>query len=301
MQAIIRQQLELPGLPSASGIEIVGSVAYVIGDDSPFLYCLDARTLGITDRVPLFETTQFDTGRIPKMRKPDLECLTTLTAPTGETGLLICGSGATEQREIGFWVTFSAAGAARVQPLALGGLYAALRGALPAGIPLNLEAVAASATELLLFQRTVGAAGGNLLYRLSLGAAWAFIWGHTAQVPAFGVQDYTLPTIDGQPAGFSGASIFQEQLFITATVEDTLDPVADGAVLGSFVGVLDLAAPPGTAATLTRLQWPDGRPYRGKVESLAVRQQIGPGQWEAVLVTDDDAGGSTAVVVELRV
>jgi len=302
MKATIRRQLDLPGLPSASGIEILGPTAYIIGDDSPFLYCLDTRNLAITDRVTLFETTEFGSGRIPKKLKPDLECLTALTTPAGETGLLICGSGATAARETGYWVTLAAGSrAATVQPLALSDLYASLRESLPAGVTLNLEAVAASATELLLFQRTVGSAKGNLVYRLPLAATWEYVQGRTARVPAFRPQFYQLPTIEGFPAGFSGATVFGEQLFVTASVEDTHDAVADGAVLGSFVGVLPLAEPSQEVplVPLTQLVLPDGQPYRGKVESIAVYQPLGPGQWEVILVTDDDAGGSTAVVVEL--
>lgn len=42
MTATILTENPLPGLSSASGIEIIGPTAYVIGDDSPLLYLLDA-------------------------------------------------------------------------------------------------------------------------------------------------------------------------------------------------------------------------------------------------------------------
>ncbi|OGX81438.1 hypothetical protein BEN47_05680 [Hymenobacter lapidarius] len=70
----------------------------------------------------------------------------------------------------------------------------------------------------------------------------------------------------------------------------------DGPVLGSFVGVLDLKKNTGTFA---RLVWADGRAYHGKVEGLAVRRALAEGRWELLLVTDDDAGGSTAVLAEV--
>ena len=299
MRALIRRQLDLPALPSASGIEILGRTAYIIGDDSPLLYCLDTQTLAVRRTVPLFETTEFGSGRIPKKHKPDLECLSALTTPAGETGLLICGSGARTRREVGYWVTFGLDDVATVQPLALGGLYALLRLHLPAGVTLNLEAAAASATELLLFQRTVGAAEGNVLFRLPLAAAWAYVQDPAQPVPPVQAHRYELPAIDGQPAGFSGATLFGEYIFLTASVENTLDPVADGEVLGSFVGLLPAAPGPAAAAVLTQLVLPDGQPYRGKVESIAVYQTLAPGQWEVIVVTDDDHGGSTAVVVEL--
>lgn len=74
--------------------------------------------------------------------------------------------------------------------------------------------------------------------------------------------------MDGSPAGFSGATFADCRLWVAASVENTTDLVLDGEVLGSFVGVLDLAA--GTAE-FARLAWADGRAYRGKVEGLALR------------------------------
>ncbi|WP_045690211.1 DUF6929 family protein [Hymenobacter sp. AT01-02] len=305
MQALIQQETALPNLPSASGVELVGNVAYVIGDDAPFLYQLDAASMVAGEPTPLFETAHFSTGRIPKDRKLDLECLTALTTASGEKGLLALGSGATSVREQGFWVVLphGPGAAATVYPLALSGLYAALRKQLPAGITLNLEAAATTPQELLLFQRTVGSAAGNLVFRLPLAATLSFLQHHTTQAPAVRHQFYHLPTIDGKPAGFSGAAFFEDQLFITASVEDTQDAVLDGAVLGSFVGLLDLKResrqPVAVACTL--LTQPDGQPYRGKVESVVVRRRSGSNRYELLLVTDDDQGGSTAVSVVLTV
>ena len=301
MHALVHREVALPNLPSASGAELIGDALYIIGDDSPWLYRLDAATLAAGRPTPLFETAHFSQGRIPKHLKPDLECLTMLRTASGETGLLALGSGATPAREQGYWVPLAGADSlpGTVYPLSLTGLYAALRPHLPAGATLNLEAAAATETELLLLQRTVGAAtAGNLLFRLPLAAALAFLHRHQPLPPAVHAQRFTLPTIDGKPAGFSGAAWFADRLFVTASVEDTADAVLDGAVLGSFVGVLPLDGGP---AALARLAWPDGRPYLGKVESVAVRQQLAPGRFELLLVTDDDTGGSTAVVAELVV
>lgn len=304
MRATILQEIPLPNLPSASGIEIIGDVAYVIGDDSPFLYQLAAASLTAGPKLALFETAHFSTGRIPKEIKLDLECLTALTTPAGEVGLLVLGSGATVSREQGFWVPIpgTSAAAASVYPLSLSTLYAALRSWLPAGITLNLEAAAATATELLLFQRTVGSSAGNLVFRLPLAATLDYLHHRIAQLPAIQYQQYALPTIDGKPAGFSGGTWFANHLFVTASVEDTQDAVLDGAVLGSFVGILDVANKSETPLplALARLQLPNGQPYRGKVESVAVRRRIAEHQYELVLVTDDDAGGSTAVLVEIQ-
>jgi len=295
MTATILSETSIPGLPSASGVEIIGDTAYVIGDDSPWLFRLDAATLAPLGHVRLFETPAPGPVRLPKPDKPDLECMAAVNWPDGRAGLLLLGSGSRPNRARGWFVPAGAT----PQPAALdlAPLYQLLLPWLPAGVGLNLEAAATSATELLLFQRTVGRADAALLFRLPLAAALAFVAGGGAgAAPAVAVLPFALPAIAGCPAGFSGATFVQDRLFVTASVEDTADAVLDGAVLGSYVGVVDLAA---RTASFARLAWADGRAYRGKVEGLAVRRTPGPGRWELLLVTDDDAGGSTAVVAEV--
>jgi hypothetical protein len=143
------------------------------------------------------------------------------------------------------------------------------------------------------------------MFRLPLEPTLDYLRHQRTQVPEVQRQFFRLPTIEGKPAGFSGATVFENKLFITASVEDTNDAVADGAVLGSFVGLLPLAEPsrnaPPASLKLIQLVLPNGQPYRGKVESVAVRRLIGPGKYELLLVTDDDAGGSTAVIAEVTI
>ncbi|MDO7852603.1 DUF6929 family protein [Hymenobacter convexus] len=294
MTASILAETSIPNLPSASGVEIIGATAYVIGDDAPLLYQLDARTLAVTGRVPLFETTAFDTGRLPKADKPDLECMAALTWPDGRAGLLLLGSGSRPNRARG-WFVHTETDAPAPESVDLAPLYALLQPYLALGVVLNLEAAATSETELLLFQRTVGRADAAVLFRLPLAATLAFL-AHGGAEPAVRQQLFELPEIAGSPAGFSGATFVDGLLFVTASVENTQDAVLDGEVLGSFVGVVDLET---QKVVFARLVWRDGRAYCGKVEGLAVRQSIGPGHWELLLVTDDDAGGSTAVVAEI--
>ncbi len=294
MTATIRSEQPIPGLPSASGIELIGPVAYVISDDAPFLYLLDAATLVVLAQVRLFESTEFASGRIPKSSKPDLEALTALTWPNGQAGVLALGSGSTPAREAGWFVPVSGGAPLRVN---LAPLYALVRAQLPAGAVLNIEAAATNATELLLFQRTVGQVEGALLFRLPLADCLRFLVGAGPAPVVPAPRQFPVPYINNRAAGFSGATFMQERLFVTASVEDTEDAVLDGAVLGSFVGVVE-----GTElrATFVRLAWPDGRPYLGKVEGIAVRRILGPRHWEVLLVTDDDAGGSTAVIAEIN-
>ena len=281
-------------LPSASGIEIVGATAYVIADDAPFLYALDAGTLALTAQILLFDTPDFALGRLPKARKPDLEALTACAWPGRGQGLLLLGSGSGPLRRVGYWLPLPAGAAASVQRLDLSALYAAAVAALPPATQLNIEAAAASATELLLLQRGVGAGAGaaGAVLRFDLPTTLAHLAG-TRNAPAPAVQFYPLPAIAGCAAGFSGAAVAPDgRLWVTASVENTSDPVLDGPVLGSFVGVLNLAT--GTA-DFARLAWADGPAYAGKVEGLALVGAAGADRQELLLVTDDDLGGSTAL------
>jgi hypothetical protein len=302
--ATLLSETQLPALPSASGVEIIGATAYLVSDDAPFLYLLDAATLAPVSQVELFTSSEFGTGRIPKARKPDLESMAAVVAPTGATGLLLCGSGSLPTRETGYFVglpapTASPEGATPrfVQRLDLRPLYAQLRAHLPAGATLNLEATAATATTLLFLQRPAGG-GPALLFELPLAPTLAHLFEPHLPVPVPArVLSFRLPRLGGYAAGFSGATLVNGQVLVTATVEATADAVADGATLGSFVGRLDLTT---QTATFARLAWADGRAYVGKVEGLAVRRPLGPNQWELLLVTDDDHGGSTALVAEVH-
>ena len=299
MTATVLSEAQLPQLPSASGVEIIGGTAYVVSDDAPYLYLLDAATLAPTGQVQLFETTDFGTGRIPKNNKPDLESMAAIAGPGGAAGLLLCGSGARPNREVGYFVGLPAAasGVPRiVQRLDLAALYARLRAQLPAGTTLNIEAAATSATELLLLQRPVGG-GPAVLFALPLEALTHLFEPRWAAAVPVRMLTFELPALNGYAAGFSGATLVDNQLLVSASVEAAADAVADGAVLGSFVGVVNLAS---QTATFTRLAWADGRPYLGKVEGLAVRRTLGPGWLELLLVTDDDHGGSTALVAKVQ-
>ena len=102
MTAAILSETPLPGLPSASGVEIVGPTAYVIADDAPFLYALDAATLALTGQFQFFGTADFASGRVSKATKPDLEALAACIWPGRGPGLLLLGSGGTALRCRGY-------------------------------------------------------------------------------------------------------------------------------------------------------------------------------------------------------
>lgn len=308
MKAKVVKRVVLENLPSASGVEVINGIIYIIGDDAPYLYCLD-HALKLIEKVELFKTDEFGTGRIPKRSKPDLECMMSFVMHNNNY-LFIFGSGATENREKGYLVKLPTKFNKKhvVQEISLKPLYDLLRSHedIAGGGSLNLEGAAASGEKLVLLNRA-NAQAGNTALVFSMEEFLVFVTENEEMVPFPEVIPYILPTIKGVQAGFSGADFFEEKLFFTASVEDAPDAVQDGEVLGSFIGI----------ARMTQEKYAKERnrsiseiescvliteneiPYEGKVESVSVYDKEGGDTYIAVAVTDNDLGGSELLMLEL--
>ena len=87
------------GIPSASGVSVIGSSIYVIGDNSPWLYKLSS-DYTITDKIQLNPETDLPNGVYAKKDKPDFEALATVKTE-GTWKLLAFGSGSkSPQRDV---------------------------------------------------------------------------------------------------------------------------------------------------------------------------------------------------------
>ncbi|HUM48436.1 MAG TPA: hypothetical protein PLD84_16000, partial [Chitinophagales bacterium] len=104
MKAAIIQQIALPRIPSASGIEMVGDHLFVIGDDAQYLFVLN-QSFQLVEKVQLFDAVTENSGRISKLLKPDLEALTTIDHE-GEKYVLTIGSGSLREiRDVAFLIS----------------------------------------------------------------------------------------------------------------------------------------------------------------------------------------------------
>jgi hypothetical protein len=166
LEAKIIKRRKLPEIPSASGIEVIDDLIYIIGDDSPYLYVLN-KSLKILKKVLLSSSYRLIKGKIPKKSKPDLEAFTSFDIG-GEKVLLILGSGSQrEVRDKAFLIEPSEQDL--VHNFSLTSLYDLLRDKkkIVGERILNIEAAAVVKQEIYLFQRG-NISGSNALIKFPL-------------------------------------------------------------------------------------------------------------------------------------
>ena len=281
MQLTITDTLLLENLPSGSGLQKAGATYYIVGDDAPFLFCLDS-SFKVTFKIPLLDTPLFSAGRIQKSEKPDFEAMEWV----GKNELVIFGSGSkSPQRDLFIRVLLE--DSHRVERHSLTPFYKQLK-SLPAfqNSELNIEAVAHHNNQLFLFNRKPA-----LLVRFNYSTFLNYLKG-IAPLPELYVTPFSLPKIGGVEAGFSGATILpaDSKIIFTATAEATQNAYDDGEIMGSLVGLIDLQnGEPARTFTYTLI------PSTGaalKVESVTVAEAFAGRKAQLVFVTDDDRGNS---------
>ncbi|MDX5419688.1 MAG: hypothetical protein LPK09_10775 [Hymenobacteraceae bacterium] len=307
MKASITKILQYDNLPSASGLEMLGNHYYVVGDDSPYLYRLD-KSFRLVSQEAIFDTTGFENGRLAKAVKADLESMT-LLQHQGKPYLLMMGSGSAPARRkaylyniCGDEICQERAGTHGAKTIDLDALYQQLeeKADTLGGSLLNIEGVAAGHGKLYLLQRAI-ASGQNVLISYRLSEFIPYLSGEAGTaLPKAELSYFRLPQLNNLQAGFSGAYVYDDKLFFTASLEDTNDAYGDGEVLGSYVGYIAFSEI-GKQDTLeipaTLILQSDGKPYTGKAESVVVQKRDGKGRYRLVVVSDDDQGGSELLEV----
>jgi hypothetical protein len=210
-----------------------------------------------------------DSGPLPKPQKPDFEAAARL--PDGR--VLIMGSGSAPTRR--FFLLLDPRTDAFVV-LDAGPVYDAIAQGL--GGAVNVEGVVAQPDGLLLFNRG-NSTGGNAVVRVGVRVDAPSI------CKIMAVTRWQLGDLAGVsrpvPLGFTDAEQGPDgRLWYLAAAEDTSDPVADGQVVGSVIGVLGA-----DSGSWTPLIEADGTRSRRKFEGLALDPD-GSGGW---LVTDADS------------
>lgn len=290
----ILHQQELTQTPSASGIEKHGSFYYVMGDNVPWLYKLDDH-YNVTQKIVIAATDSLVDEVIPKKIKPDFEAMT-MVQEAGHNSLLLFGSGSKTPKRDGL-VKIEVDQGDSVTHFSLTDLYNHIR--TESGLDIddfNIEAAAASGTQLYLFNR-----GKNRIFVFDLRQFMAYV-NNEGSVPTFSTYKIKLPEIEGIKAGFSGADISPDgkSIIFTASVENTSNTIDDGAILGSFVGIIPLGELEDKLKPSCVLIAHGSEGLKIKVESVAVNHQSKEGKLSLVLVTDSDGEASEVFEVSLQ-
>ncbi|HZJ36818.1 MAG TPA: hypothetical protein VFD29_09355 [Gillisia sp.] len=282
------------GIPSASGVSVIGSSIYVIGDNSPWLYKLSS-DYTITDKIQLNPETDLPNGVYAKKDKPDFEALATVKTE-GTWKLLAFGSGSkSPQRDV--LVVVDPEDLSKLKSYSMIGFYNLLKtSAKLTDAELNIEAAEVIGNLLFLFNRRK-----NLLFEYKLSEFFNYL-NEKGENPLPKIYKFSLPTIRGIEAGFTGAGQLPggQKIIFTATVEDTPNNIDDGEVLGSFIGVISLK-------DLQDHNRPDCIPIavdnevlKIKVESVTMLDQTKTGEVEILMVTDSDGGFSEIINASLE-
>jgi hypothetical protein len=296
MNAKIENSVTLYEIPSASGIEFLDGKYWLIGDNSPWLFEVN-EAFAVAKKYPIFSMDYSENGTIPKSKKHDFEAMTALNWE-GDSALFIFGSGSKANRFQGVLVKINSAlhPTMETQKFDLTDFYSKIleKAKLKEG-ELNIEAAAVLGDHLFLFNR-----GKNKLISLKVKHFIDYLSG-TRETIKIKVKTIDLPEIDGIRAGFSGATADEkfQRIVFTASVENTADWVADGEVLGSFIGVLNLQSLKNHAAPKCVLIINKQEILRIKAESIALEESY-ENSFRCLVVTDSDGGKSELLKLKVQ-
>lgn len=288
MELKVTNQLILTGVPSASGIEILGEHIYLIGDNTPWLFKLN-NDYTIVDKHTIYSLSDLENDTIKKSVKPDFEAMTFI-----EQGdirpLYIFGSGSkSPYRDVLVKINTDSDGSYTHVSLQL--FYSKLK--LACGFTdaeLNIEAAIYAKESIYVFNR-----GKNTIIQFSLTEFEAFIDEKITEMN-FNIFAIELPKINEVVAGFSGATYWPEQqkIIFTASVENTSNWIDDGDMLGSFVGILDLNDLQNNVKPECLPVQKKGKNLPVKIESVAI-QSAKNNKLQVLMVVDSDGAASELI------
>lgn len=216
---------EIDGIGSASGLFLHEDLLYIIGDNSGYLNEYNIKTKKLRKIQILFDKTLDQLENIPKSLKPDFEIL----CQHGDK-LYILGSGSTPKRNL--MIEFDLK-TQKVFQKDLTETYSLLKSISKTDDQnFNLEGAICTGNKWLLFNRGNGIDAKNGIFNIQ-GVDLA-----KAKQAKF--NSFKLPNIDHVESSFTDAVLVKNEIFFIATAEDTKSTYADGEILGSFIGSINL-------------------------------------------------------------
>lgn len=296
LRAEIVDVYTLPGIPSASGIEKKNDYYYVVGDDSPWMYEIDEDDYKLKRKFLIHDDAFEGMERIPSGDKPDYESI--VDYEWGSKDLLVFGSGSGSKRKTMIRLDFTKRGY-DVNAYTLEHLYNLImdQGNITPD-QLNIEGAVSWRDHLVLMNRET-----NHLILISKYAFERYMK-YAPQKQArkridIDFYQFELPKIDGIEAQFSGGMRLKDEhtLVFSASVEKRIDPLVDGEILGSFMGLIalnKLGKRELKAAPVTM----NGEVFVGKLEGVFIEEVVDD-TIDLRAVTDNDQGASQLLKISL--
>jgi hypothetical protein len=210
------------GIGSASGLLFKDNALYIVSDNSGYLYeyHMDSKNLKRHELVtnPIENT--------PKKDKADFESLTAF-----QDTIYVFGSGSSPKRNK--MIAFDVNQKKKIETNNLVDLYAVMQNfASIKPEDFNLEGSIYDGENWYFFNRGNGPGNRNTLFSVEakkLNEEFRLL-----------SNDYKLPKIKGVRTSFTDGVLVDNKLYFLATAENTKSTYADGEILGSIIGRIDL-------------------------------------------------------------
>lgn len=216
---------EIDGIGSASGLFLHEDLLYIIGDNSGYLNEYNIKTKKLRKIQILFDKTLDQLENIPKPLKPDFEILC-----HNNNKLYMLGSGSTPKRNL--MIEFDLKTQKVIQK-DLTNTYTKLKAIAKIDDQnFNLEGAIFTGNEWLIFNRGNGIDAKNGIFKIQEA--------ELAKTKQAKFNPFKLPNINHVESSFTDAVLVKNEIFFSATAEDTKSTYADGEILGSFIGSINL-------------------------------------------------------------
>jgi hypothetical protein len=291
-EASVTDEIYFQNMPSASGIVKFQDSYYVIGDDSPYLFQLDSG-FELTNKIQIFSKKKLQDGRLPKKHKPDFECITIV--PWGnDNDLLVFGSGSKKERDVLIRIDINK-GKENIESYSLKKFYKHLSKKSKGNGKLNIEGAGFWKNNLILLNRS-----DNTLFKIDLDDFKEYMRDNDNKKPKIESITFNLPSTNGIPARFSGATILPDEdlIVFTASVENDPNWIINDNIVCSYLGIIDMNQLENNKP-VCKLIKKDNKPIQEKVESIYIINK-NETSIKLVGVIDNDNGSSKLIEIEFK-
>ncbi len=289
----ITKSVVTDAVSSGSGLAYYNNAAYLVGDDASYIAELPNADTGLSTRIPLQTTASFD--RMAKAVKQDLEAA--LVGTIGNISYLFTfpSGSLSPYRDTMYAINVESKIVSFT--CSLFPLYKAIK--LKADLndhQFNIEGAALVGDKLFLFNR-----GNNMVIIIAWTDFAQYVQNPKDAIPNFNLQKISLPVINNYTVGISGAcAINNNEMLFTASLEETHDNIADGAIKGSYIGVLRINDKDKISlVALQQFKDVEGNIILDKLESIEIIKQQG-NNLKALAIADNDDGKSKLFYLDIE-